>query len=403
MSAFINFRRAQGFSLIELMVSLVIGMLALVFATRLMLVSEQNKDVSLGGSDAMQNGLQAMLTMKNDLEQAGFGLNDPIINGCDTLFRDANGFELATAARGVTPITPLTAVVISSNGAASDEISMYAGGSQSGTGSLGVSSDTGGGGTPMIDRLPYGFALGDVVVMANSEDRDGRCVVSQITDNPNDQPAPPAPPRILMDDPARFNHADTAAVTFDALKARIFNLGSADDLSLRTWSVNNGFLRLRASNLAGASLDPATVADNIVSIKAQYGFDTRAAALFNPTIGVQRTGMRIAQWSATMIDADGDSVVGGQGDWARVAAVRLAIVARGRNIEKPVGAAECKWTTAPLVVFDTQEPAHVTKEPMTLDLAVAGDTVDWKCYRYRKFETIVPIRNAGWRPTATRP
>jgi type IV pilus assembly protein PilW len=33
-----------------------------------------------------------------------------------------------------------------------------------------------------------------------------------------------------------------------------------------------------------------------------------------------------------------------------------------------------------------------------VNVAVAGDTLDWKCYRYRVFETIVPIRNAQWRP-----
>jgi type IV pilus assembly protein PilW len=33
-------------------------------------------------------------------------------------------------------------------------------------------------------------------------------------------------------------------------------------------------------------------------------------------------------------------------------------------------------------------------------VAVAGDTVDWKCYRYRVFNTIVPMRNSAWRPTA---
>jgi type IV pilus assembly protein PilW len=31
-------------------------------------------------------------------------------------------------------------------------------------------------------------------------------------------------------------------------------------------------------------------------------------------------------------------------------------------------------------------------------VAVAGDPIDWKCYRYRVFETIVSLRNAEWRP-----
>jgi type IV pilus assembly protein PilW len=34
------------------------------------------------------------------------------------------------------------------------------------------------------------------------------------------------------------------------------------------------------------------------------------------------------------------------------------------------------------------------------NVIVTGDTVNWKCYRYRVFETVVPIRNTAWRPTA---
>jgi type IV pilus assembly protein PilW len=33
-----------------------------------------------------------------------------------------------------------------------------------------------------------------------------------------------------------------------------------------------------------------------------------------------------------------------------------------------------------------------------VDVAVAGDSADWRCYRYRVFETIVPLRNADWNP-----
>jgi len=29
---------------------------------------------------------------------------------------------------------------------------------------------------------------------------------------------------------------------------------------------------------------------------------------------------------------------------------------------------------------------------------VAGDTLNWKCYRYRVFETIVPLLNSQFRP-----
>uniref|UniRef100_UPI0028B1148F PilW family protein n=1 Tax=Massilia oculi TaxID=945844 RepID=UPI0028B1148F len=76
-------RRARGFSLVELMVSVVIGLLAILFATRIMTDGERNKDAAMGGSDSMQNGMLAMFQISADAEQAGFGLNDPLVTGCN--------------------------------------------------------------------------------------------------------------------------------------------------------------------------------------------------------------------------------------------------------------------------------------------------------------------------------
>jgi type IV pilus assembly protein PilW len=49
-------------------------------------------------------------------------------------------------------------------------------------------------------------------------------------------------------------------------------------------------------------------------------------------------------------------------------------------------------------VFAREEPFGVAALPVQVNVAIAGDGIDWKCYRYRVFETIVPLRNAGWRP-----
>ena len=48
---------ARGFSLVELLIALAIGLLALMFAMRIVVSSERNKATSAGGSDAMQNGV----------------------------------------------------------------------------------------------------------------------------------------------------------------------------------------------------------------------------------------------------------------------------------------------------------------------------------------------------------
>ena len=91
--------RQRGFSLIELMVAVVVGMLAMIFATRLLVTSEQQKSAAVGGSDSMQNGMLAMFQINTDAAQAGWGINDALVNGCNTLMQDTEGFQLTPATR----------------------------------------------------------------------------------------------------------------------------------------------------------------------------------------------------------------------------------------------------------------------------------------------------------------
>eukprot|EP01034_Spumella_vulgaris_P042745 gene42745-53033_t len=121
------------------MVAVTVGMLAIMFATRLIVNSEQNKAVSLGGSDQMQNGMLALFSISEDAAQAGWGMNDDLIAGCNTVFSDTAGYALPAADRGGVAITPLAAVVIRNNASGSDELSLNSGSSPSGVGSVRVS------------------------------------------------------------------------------------------------------------------------------------------------------------------------------------------------------------------------------------------------------------------------
>lgn len=396
-------RGQRGFSLVEMMVSVVIGLLALVFATRLMLGGEKSKHGSLGGSDAMQNGMLALFSISKDLNQSGFGLNDPIIAGCNTVFSDDLGYQLDTAARGAATIRPLAAVVINSVSGGSDRISVYAGSSQTGTGTLGI-TEYAGAGIINVDRVPYGFRLGDVVLAAPDDPSGGGdCALSQITVDPATLLPPPSQQFINISGAGERFSSGVLGAPFESSKSRLFNLGPAGGLSFHTWSVSDGFLRLRATNLAGASAAPTTVIDNVVALKAQYGFDMRSEVIFNDDVqGVQQGGLVISRWSSDVMDADNDGVIGDPDDYQRMAAVRLAVVARAPGPDKPVGGT-CSATTVPISVFATAEPTGVPAVPVPVTLAVTNDSVDWRCYRYRVFETIVPLRNVGWRPTATMP
>jgi type IV pilus assembly protein PilW len=385
-------RRAHGFSLVELLVSVVIGLLALVFATRLITGAEQNKANALGGSDSMQNGMLAMFSISGDAQQAGYGLNDASLIGCNTRFSDTGGYELAPATRGAATIRPLAPAVIESGGAGPDRITLYAGSSMSGTGTLRVTSNYIGGTRLDVDRIPYGFSLGDVVVVAPDNVGNGDCALAQISADPSRLDAPPSQQYVMVAGGTGFRYNSGALGTnFTAGMARIFNLGPAKTLAFHTWSVDNGFLQLRSTDMAGSGGAAQTVADNIVSIKAQYGFDTRTGGAFTP-----QDGMQVGRWSAAMVDADGSGGAGNAGDYEHIAALRIAVVARSAARERPGADGVCHATSAKPVVFASAVPEGVTASPITVDVD-AGST-NWRCYRYRVFETIVPLRNAGWRP-----
>lgn len=385
----------RGFSLIELMVSIVVGMLAIMFATKLVISSEQNKNASIGGSDSMQNGMLAMFSISKDAGQAGWGLNDPLIAGCDTLMTDSNGngFALAGVARGAATVQPLAAAIIVPGGTASDTIYLYSGTSVSGSGNVRLINPASAGATSLAAGANiYGFTPGDVVVVA-PETVGTQCSIAQVT-------ATDGITKLTIatggGDTSRFNPAGGLPLAYAGSQSRIFDLGPGDNLSLHAWSVKNGFLQLQASDMAGAEKQAQTVTDNIVSIKAEYGFDTRTAATFTPA-----NGMVIGQWSPTMIDADTDGVIGGAGDYQRVAALRIAVIARSKNPDKPNAAGTCTAGSA-MTVFRSAEPTGVAAVSVTLGqtaLAVASDPISWTCYHYRAFETIVPLRNTGWRPS----
>jgi len=330
----------------------------------------------------------AMFQMNNDAAQAGWGLNDELVNGCNTRLVDTQGFQLAGAKRDGADVTPLAPVVITDGGQNSDTISMYSGSALSGMGNEVLAQTYGGASEIMVSTgQPYGFAVGDVIVVA-PEPKGSDCSMAQLA-------ATPAAGKLNIAAGAgyRFNNGTLGNAEFKQGQARVYNLGSGNRISFHTWSVSNGRLLLRATDLAGTAKDPQTVIDNVVAIKAQYGFDTGVNGPF------RKETMQVNQWSSSIINADGDPEVGGAGDYQHIAAIRLAVIARSGIPEKPdAKTGLCTATSEPLTVFRTNVPANVAAVPVQVNLSVAGDPVSWTCYRYRAFETIVPIRNSGWRP-----
>jgi type IV pilus assembly protein PilW len=149
-------------------------------------------------------------------------------------------------------------------------------------------------------------------------------------------------------------------------------------------------------NFATGNLDRTTVINGVstttpsvvgvVNLQAQYG------------IAATANSNQITQW----VDASG-------GTWAaptvanrnRIKAVRVAVVARNDRLEPNAVSAACSSTTvaspAPTGVCawaaTTTFDGNVWTAP-TIDLSPGN--ANWSRYRYRVFETIIPLRNIVW-------
>jgi type IV pilus assembly protein PilW len=219
----------------------------------------------------------------------------------------------------------------------------------------------------------YGFAPGDVVIAVESG-KD--CTIAQVTETPG---TPGQTDNVIhnsgnyKDDagvthPARYNKAGGLGVAYST-SGYLYNLGALPYKI--TYRVENSRLTWQNEMRDGAS---TPILDNIVQVQAQYGKDNvRDPA--DPNFGI------VSQW-------DDVTPAAGSPDWRRIIAVRVALVARSTTPEKPDPATGVCNTTAanPKWANESQE----------IDLSVTG--ADWQCYRYKVFQTVVPLRNLIWRP-----
>jgi type IV pilus assembly protein PilW len=120
---------------------------------------------------------------------------------------------------------------------------------------------------------------------------------------------------------------------------------------------------------SAAASNWVTVASNVVSLRAQYGQDTTPA----PMDGT--------------VDAYNQTTPTTMCTWVRMRAVRLALVARSAQLEKLNSDGSHVTPNAPTWAGTSSTPS------IAVDLS--GDT-SWQDYRYKVFETVVPLRNVAW-------
>ena len=105
--------RQTGFSLIEIMVGLVIGMVGVIILSQVMLQSEDTKRNTTSGDDAQINASIALSSLERDIRMSGFGLNSYNLLGCAWTFTPSNESSALTNALAIAPvvINPSTSLV----------------------------------------------------------------------------------------------------------------------------------------------------------------------------------------------------------------------------------------------------------------------------------------------------
>src|SRR5215831_18237825 len=81
-------KRARGFSIVELMVAMLIGLIGTIIIFQVFEVSEGIKRTTTSGGDAQQNGAIALYVVEHDLRNAGMGFNETAYAGCKILAYD---------------------------------------------------------------------------------------------------------------------------------------------------------------------------------------------------------------------------------------------------------------------------------------------------------------------------
>jgi type IV pilus assembly protein PilW len=219
---------------------------------------------------------------------------------------------------------------------------------------------------------------------------------------------------------ARFNTPGGAGVVYGGVGSgnvtRIFNLGNLFEPAGNPNRPVNNTYAIGANNaltvtaafvdkLAPSSPLTTAVADNIVQLRAEYGVDDGVAGVGNGVVNITNGGGNLP--GDGLIDRWVPPVTFNAlapPPWQSVIAVRLAVVARSALPEKPSGrdGANCDTTTDGTEANPGPDMRPKWAGGVPIDVSASGDpspasATYWKCYRYRVFETTVPLRNWIWK------
>lgn len=381
----------QGFSLVEILVAMVIGLIGMLVIFQSFDTFEAQKRTTTSATDAQESGLMALNAVERDIRLAGYGLFYGNQLACNRM----NQWTGSAATQ-----VPLMPVMITDGGSASDTIvTSY---STSAFGSLPAQLllDTTTSAQPLqVNNATKtaGFSVGNMLLVANPTlgrnctrlqvsgttlAADGASLTIATTPGTSAPANPPAATNLFATAPnpvASYGNSP-------AEPSVVINMGAFArnqySISINATNRDGELQQLDLTNAGAASV---TLASGIVNMQAQLGVSA-AATTQEINNWVNPTGT----WAPASITTT---------DIGRVKAIRIAIVSRSSQMERTTAMASGNVTstcTTPVGTVNNGPCAwNDTGTTAAPQIDLSGDT-NWQRYRYRVYETIIPIRNVMW-------
>ncbi len=340
-------RGQHGVTLVDVMAGLVVALLTISVVYQSLVVVQAMRRNTASVGDMQATGSLALSTLTIALGNAGAGLASATrwLDTCPVVP------DIATTLRPVH-------VLISDGGTADRPDTLFV--RQSFARASGIAlpfaADAPIGSSFRIDGVD-GISTGDRVVAIS---RSGTCVSSTVTNVTNAGPG-------LLD--VAHTPVDVAL----PVTSLLLNLGLAMRPSTARFDLVSG--TLRSTDMTNGDA-PNPLLSNVVNLKLQYGIDTDGDGTLDTWVSAAP-----GPWdAATLLGAPRSTL-------ERIKAVRVGLIARTDQPERERTAA-FHW-----VLFDCElddKSACPGRLAGTIPSAARGG------YRYRSFETIVPLRNTVW-------
>ena len=339
----LHYPRAAGFGLVEIMVSMVIGMFGIMVMLQLFSFTEGQKRATTGGDDAQNDGAIALYQLQRDILQGGYGISDVKMLGCDVALRA--GVTLSA----MVPVT-INAAAIPAGDANTDTVLVVYGNSNGSPQGDGITSQPAS--ASYAVQTPTAFAADDQVIAV-----------------PQNRPAPCS---LVLDTVANITNPNVtvAGGVANMTNGMLYNLGQAP--KILAYAIRGGNLTVCdymavdcsvAENTVSAATWQAMwppIASNIVSLRAEYGRDSSVPP-------------------DAIVDGYDQNPPGTACAWSAVYALRVALVARSVQFDK--------------ATLTANAPTWMGSANTPIDLSADAN---WQNYRYKLFQTVVPLRNVTW-------